>query len=832
MAAAGGKCPVSFLGSSTFTLLLNCLVLMVAECSRGLFVASMFHYTLALASGDLAVAEKSNAINVAAYNVGRLVASQLWGACVDRMPFRNVFIIALSVAAVGHLLYILAEARDGSALLVPIARGVIGLGSGVLGACRALIILLTPPAQRTRWYSLMSAAQFVGYGVAPAVAILFGSPPADAATEILDGPHWDCFTKPAIVLGSLNLMLLPVLWVFFDPELYGGSNPRYAVLRATGGPHISKSLSNSGRAGQLADTTSSAATKGGRIAVPRSPVTAAVKKHMNRDIDNGSRAPSSPSDDRTPLLSTAAAASGRGSPLALPPSVAVDVAVTSPSRQTLSTADCGSYQAPIDVTVAAEEARQSTSRQTRGGSDSSTSDSGYDSPSSTASSIPPPLPPDTVLVVSSLTSPAHSRYLAAAVGLPRLQSASSAEGPAGLTVGGAPPLLPPLSARSEGTYDDEDGGGIISDREGSDDRSAAPNASPLFSGSASFLFDDGSSRRKSVSSLLSLHRQRGYVALGEKESSSSNQQSSKGGGAKPESSATTIVVTKASHAQQTASKPVTNVARAAQSTNKVSTKTNSGTNSRNKNGNNNSGGGWRALTKDPAAAIGIILFIALDAVSKGTMTVLEAVAPALLARAHGQAVDPGGGGDPDPLPSDDDSGGGQEAGDTASTALWFASLGAVGMATFVLLALPRRELRSRLLQALAPTDTTLLLLACLATGLGALVMANPWPQAQTLASLSVGAGLVWSIGTPVSDVLVTSGFSVLIQGLGSQGAWMGYITLAGCIGRILMPLITVVSSSQTALLLAAALSAAGVPAVLIYQWYKRKRAAAAGAPAQ
>jgi hypothetical protein len=124
-----------------------------------------------------------------------------------------------------------------------------------------------------------------------------------------------------------------------------------------------------------------------------------------------------------------------------------------------------------------------------------------------------------------------------------------------------------------------------------------------------------------------------------------------------------------------------------------------------------------------------------------------------------------------------------------------------------------------------PGDLTLLVGSSVATAVGALVLAHPWPGDHTLASLSAGAVLVWSVGAPIADVVATSCFSLVVAGK-AQGRYMGFITMAGSVGRIVLPLVTVATSTEVALLLSTALTAAGVPAVLAYRAYKAGREAA------
>jgi hypothetical protein len=65
-------------------------------------------------------------------------------------------------------------------------------------------------------------------------------------------------------------------------------------------------------------------------------------------------------------------------------------------------------------------------------------------------------------------------------------------------------------------------------------------------------------------------------------------------------------------------------------------------------------------------------------------------------------------------------------------------------------------------------------------------------------------------------------FSLVIQGQ-AQGIWMGYITMAGSVGRIVFPLLLEVCNNETTLYIACALSAGCVPLIVAYMLVKQRR---------
>ena len=209
------------------------------------------------------------------------------------------------------------------------------------------------------------------------------------------------------------------------------------------------------------------------------------------------------------------------------------------------------------------------------------------------------------------------------------------------------------------------------------------------------------------------------------------------------------------------------------------------------------------LLGDPLLWSGVLLFTLLNGVSKGVLTLMEAIATPLFERLEGKL---------------------DSADNTQDVAVWFALLGSAGFLVYLFMALPRTRVRW------LPGDLSLLVGSSVATAVGALVLAHPWPGDHSMATLTSGAVLVWSVGAPVADVVATSCFSLVVAGK-AQGRYMGLLTMAGSVGRIVLPLVTVASSAQAALLLSTALTAAGVPAVLAYKAFKARREAAAAAVA-
>lgn len=108
-------------------------------------------------------------------------------------------------------------------------------------------------------------------------------------------------------------------------------------------------------------------------------------------------------------------------------------------------------------------------------------------------------------------------------------------------------------------------------------------------------------------------------------------------------------------------------------------------------------------------------------------------------------------------------------------------LGLVGTATFLSL---------RYMSAYFSSDSLLIF------GMGAIVSGSilllPPVMNDRMPFLIFGTGLIWSVGSPITQVLTISTYSQLM-GSRPQGGVMGWLTTAGSVGRIVFPLLTMVN---------------------------------------
>ena len=117
-----------------FQVVLFCVF--VAECARGIVMPTLGLGILAQ-GGTL----EHVAAAVSLFSVGRLFFTVPFGHLAARRSFLEVFVLANSVCIVGQALYAAFAGKTSSLQLVLFSRFLIGVGSSILGASRAYLVL-------------------------------------------------------------------------------------------------------------------------------------------------------------------------------------------------------------------------------------------------------------------------------------------------------------------------------------------------------------------------------------------------------------------------------------------------------------------------------------------------------------------------------------------------------------------------------------------------------------------------------------------------------------------------------------------------------------------
>jgi len=190
--------------------------------------------------------------------------------------------------------------------------------------------------------------------------------------------------------------------------------------------------------------------------------------------------------------------------------------------------------------------------------------------------------------------------------------------------------------------------------------------------------------------------------------------------------------------------------------------------------------------------VGIATFIAFNLIGRGVLALLETVGAPVFLDAWGETTD-----DVDPVQ------------DTASMML---GLGVAGLVVYFLIDPLRRFL----------TEEQLLATSFVLIGSGSLFLIR-YNGSVGLARFIIGAAMIWSLGSPISQTLVISAFSKMLGGK-PQGTMMGWIGSAGSIGRIVFPFLSGFLGNDLSFIISAIVCFISAGGVFAYSyWVKKNR---------
>lgn len=95
------------------------------------------------------------------------------------------------------------------------------------------------------------------------------------------------------------------------------------------------------------------------------------------------------------------------------------------------------------------------------------------------------------------------------------------------------------------------------------------------------------------------------------------------------------------------------------------------------------------------------------------------------------------------------------------------------------------------------------------------ILLVPWGHAIQMWHFYLGASFIWSISSPLTQTLVISSFSKLLDS-NKQGTMMGLIGAAGSVGRMVVPSMSGFLSVEANFIVSAAMSAISAIATLIF----------------
>ena len=183
-------------------LLFLCSALGLCEAARGIVVP-----TLSLYAASLGGSSTFLSVIVAAFSVGRLLASVVLGYVSDHCSMMAVLMGSLAVTCVGHVLFAAADVLGtGGLYLLLFSRLLTGFGTGILSVCRSFVSKHTQASERTRFMAWLGIVQFAGYAFTPILGGLEVSLPITANWTV------NTFTAGTYVLLLLDMALLVGLY--------------------------------------------------------------------------------------------------------------------------------------------------------------------------------------------------------------------------------------------------------------------------------------------------------------------------------------------------------------------------------------------------------------------------------------------------------------------------------------------------------------------------------------------------------------------------------------------------------------------------------------------
>eukprot|EP01039_Chlorochromonas_danica_P002203 gene2203-2406_t len=140
---------------------------------------------------------------VGAFSVGRIIGTPIFGALSDHVnSYRSTLITCNVILLLGAILYGLSQ----SLLALITAQFVMGLGAGSLGTLRSYVAETAPRVDRTEHMAYLTALQYAGFIVTPAIGALLSSTAAEHELWFLNR-----FTAPICFLVFVTVVSIYAL---------------------------------------------------------------------------------------------------------------------------------------------------------------------------------------------------------------------------------------------------------------------------------------------------------------------------------------------------------------------------------------------------------------------------------------------------------------------------------------------------------------------------------------------------------------------------------------------------------------------------------------------
>lgn len=159
---------------------------------------------------------------VAAYSLGQLIASPVFGFWSDKRPTHEPLLVSLIITVLTNLLYSYGQAfphESGQYVLI-VSRALVGFGAGNAAVARSYVSAATTESERTGAFAGISASQAIGFILGPVLALAFVPLGNTGVYWSAIRFHFNIYTGPgylSALLAVINILL--VIFVFKDRKL-------------------------------------------------------------------------------------------------------------------------------------------------------------------------------------------------------------------------------------------------------------------------------------------------------------------------------------------------------------------------------------------------------------------------------------------------------------------------------------------------------------------------------------------------------------------------------------------------------------------------------------
>ncbi len=185
-----------------------CLVILIGDMSRGIFFPSMWPLVESLGGTKVSLGYA-----VASFSFGRILVNPLFGNWSHHYGYSRTLLLSCCILLLGTFLY--AQVQNiGHVEFLIVAQTVLGIGSGTLGVTRAFVADVTARRNRTTYMGLITAVQYGGFTVTPALGALFNRMyfGDDFSIGLF---RLNMYTAPAYCMAMIVFFVIVILCLFF-----------------------------------------------------------------------------------------------------------------------------------------------------------------------------------------------------------------------------------------------------------------------------------------------------------------------------------------------------------------------------------------------------------------------------------------------------------------------------------------------------------------------------------------------------------------------------------------------------------------------------------------